>query len=164
MEWTYEKIAKWFDGYFKDVCKYQGSLDTVSNLKKYFSAEMELTMYTAPSSPPAASMSRDELLVSFIHPGLQEDIDPEHFAIDVKKMIVAVQFKIRFTDKPTDTKWKPIQASAHYHLAVDENKDLKIIRIFYWTEKLPEDLFDFWANHRERAFRQYALGYIHSKP
>ena len=164
MEWTYDNIAKWFDRYFEDVCKYQGSLETVPNLKKYFSPEMELTMYTAPSSPPPASMSRDELLISFVHPGLQEDIAPEHFAIDVKKMVVAVQFKIRFTDKPTGTKWQPVQASAHYHLAVDENRDLKITRIFYWTEKLPDDLFDFWIAHRERAFRHHALSYINSKP
>jgi hypothetical protein len=164
MEWTYDKIAKWFDGYFEDVCKYQGSLETVPNLKKYFSSEMELTMYTAPSSPPPVSMSRDELLISFVHPGLQEDIAPEHYAIDVKKMIVAVQFKIRFTDKPSGTKWQPVQASAHYHLSVDENRDLKITKIFYWTEKLPEDLFGFWAAHRERAFRHCALGYINSKP
>lgn len=163
MEWTYDKIAKWFDGYFEDVCKYQGGPETVPNLKKYFSAEMELMMYTAPSSPPPVSMSRDDLLISFIHPGLQEDIAPEHLAIDVKKMIVAVQFKIRFTDKPTGTKWRPVQASAHYHLAVDENQYLKIAKIFYWTETLPDDLFDFWARHREKALRQCTLSYIHSK-
>jgi hypothetical protein len=163
MEWTYENIAKWFENYFEDVCRFQGSLETVPKLMKYFSADMELTLYNAPSTPPALSMSRDELLISFVHPGLQEDIAPKHIAIDVGKMIVAVQFEIRFADRPTGTKWRPIQASAHYHLSVDANRDLKIARIFYWTEALPEDLFGFWAEHRDRALRDCALNYIRSK-
>ena len=78
-------------------------------------------------------------------------------------MIVAVQFKIRFMDKPTGTKWQSIEASAHYHLTADKNQGLKISKIYYWTEKLPEDLFDFWSRHREKALRQYALSYINSK-
>ena len=163
MEWTYDKIVKWFNVYFEDVCRYQGSLETVPNLKKYFAADLEFMMYTAPSSPPGLSMSRDELLLSFVHPGLQEDVAPEHLAIDLKKMIVAVQFKIRFMDEPSGTKWRSIQASAHYHLAVDKNQDLKILKIYYWTEKLPEDLFDFWSRHREKALRQCAWSYINSK-
>ena len=163
MEWTYDEVAKWFEGYFEDVCKYQGNLETVPNLRKYFAQDLELTMYTAPSSPPALSMSLDELLISFVHPGLQEDIAPQYLAIDLNKMIVAVQFKIRFMDKPSGTKWRSIQASAHYHMAVDESRDLKISKIFYWTETLPEDLFDYWSKHREKAFRQCALDYIHSK-
>ena len=163
MEWTYDSIKKWFDAYFEDVCISQGDLETVTNLKKYFSADLELMMYTAPSSPPARLMSRDDLLISFVHPGLQENIVPLHFAIDANQMIVAVQFEIRFTDKPSGTKWQPVQASAHYHLLVDENRDLKIRRIFYWTEALPEDLFDYWTHHRENALRQHALNYLNSE-
>lgn len=164
MEWTYDSISKWFDDYFEDVCKNQGDLETVPHLKKYFTADLELMMYTAPSSPPGKLMSRDELLISFVHPGLYEDITPRHFAIDVKQMIVAVQFEICFMDKPSGTKWQPLQASAHYHLMVDGNRDLKIRRIYYWTEALPIDLFDFWARHRENALKQLALSYINSKP
>jgi hypothetical protein len=164
MEWTYDSIAKWFEGYFEDVRKSQGDLETAPNLKKYFSSDMELMMYTAPSSPPGKRMSRDDLLISFVHPGLYEDIVPRHYAIDVNRMIVAVQFEIHFMDRPSGTDWQPLQASAHYHLIVDENKDLRIRRIFYWTEALPEDLFDFWSRRREEAFRQHALLYINLKP
>jgi hypothetical protein len=163
MEWTYDEIAQWFEKYFEAVCKYQGSIDTVSNLKEYFSADLELLMYTAPSSPPAVSMSRDELLISFIHPGLQEDIVPRNYAIDTKKLIVAVQFTIHFVDKPTVRKWPPIQASAHYHLIVDANRELKIAKIFYWTDKLPEDLFGIWGERREEALKNCVLQSIHSK-
>jgi len=163
MEWTYENISKWFDAYFEDVRKSQGALETVPNLRKYFTSDMELMMYTSPSPPPRKPMSRDALLISFVHPGLHEDIVPHCYAIDVKQKIVAVQFEIRFADKPSGTTWAPLQASAHYHLIVDENKDLKIRRIYYWTEALPEDLFVIWAERRNEAFTQHALSFINAQ-
>ena len=125
---------------------------------------MELMMYTAPSAPSGKTMTRDMLLISFIHPGLQEDIVPRYYAIDVKRMIAAVQFEIRFTDKPSDMKWAPLQASAHYHLIVDESGELKIRRIYYWTEVLPGDLFEIWAKRREEALTKHALNFINGKP
>jgi len=164
MEWNYDRITGWFDNYFEAVSRSQGNLETVPNLKKYFAANLEFTMFTGPSSPPSIRMSRDELLVSFVHPGLHEGIVRKHIAIDVRKMIVAVQFEIHFMDKPSETEWRPLQASAHYHLDVDENEDLKIIRIYYWTEPLPKDLFDYWGLRREEAFRKHALDYINAMP
>jgi hypothetical protein len=163
MELTYENISKWFDAYFEDVRKSQGDLETVPNLKKYFTSDMELMMYTSPSPPPRKPMSRDALLISFIHPGLHEDITPGCYAIDVKRMIVAVQFEIRFADKPSGTKWAPLQASAHYHLVIGENGDLNIRRIYYWTEALPGDLFQIWAQRRNDALTRHALSYINAK-
>ncbi len=160
MELTYENVLKWFDGYFEDVRKNQGDLKTVPNLRKYFTPDLELMMYTAPSAPPAKAMSRDALLVSFVHPGLQEDIVPNYYAVDLTKMIVAVQFEIRFSDIPSGKTWAPLQASAHYHLVADENKELKIKRILYWTEALPGDLFEYWAKHREEALTAHALRFI----
>ncbi len=163
MEWTYDNISRWFDAYFEDVRKNQGDLKTVPNLKKYFASDMELMMYTSPAPPPRKPMSRDALLLSFVHPGLQEDILPGFYAIDVKRMIIAVQFEIHFGDKPSGTKWAPLQASAHYHLVIDENRELKIRRIYYWTEALPEDLFEIWAQRRNEALSRHALEYINEK-
>jgi hypothetical protein len=160
MEWTYENISKWFDGYFEEVRISQGNLETVPKLKKYFTNDMELMMYTAPSAPPRKPMTRDALLISFIHPGLQEDIVPRCYAIDLKQMIVAVQFEIRFADKPSEMKWAPLQASAHYHLVMDEGGNLKIRRIYYWTETLPGNLFEIWAKRREEALTQHAVNFI----
>jgi hypothetical protein len=45
-------------------------------------------------------------------------------------------------------------------LIVDENKDLKVRRIHYWTEALPTDLFDVWAKRREEALTKLGLKYI----
>ena len=163
MEYTYEKVTKWFDQYFEDVRNYQGNLETVPNLKRYFAPDFELMMYTAPSSGPREPMSRDALLMSFVHPGLQEDILPHSYAVDLKQMIVAVQFEIRFTDKPSGTAWAPIQASAHYHLTLNKRNELVIRRIYYWTEALPAQIFEFWARRRDEALTKHAMNYINSK-
>ena len=108
-------------------------------------------------------MSRDALLISFVHPGLFEEIIPKYYVIDLKQMIVAVQFEIRFSDEPSAKEWDPIQASAHYHLFVDESGDLKIRQIHYWTEALPRDLFEYWAKYRGEALAKIAAGFINTK-
>jgi len=162
MEVTYENVLEWFENYFDEICKYQGDLNTVPKLKKLFTSDLELTMYSVPSPQPREPMTRDALLMSFVHPGLQEDLTPRYYSIDVKQLIVVVQFEICFNDKPSGKTWDPLQASAHYHLIVDENRDLKIRKINYWTEPLPEDLFGYWAKHKDEALADYAMGYINS--
>ena len=162
MEVTYENLLEWFENYFDEINKYQGDLKTVPKLKKFFAPDLELTMYSIPSSQPRESMTRDSLLMSFVHPGLQEDLIPRYYAVDVKQLIVFVHFEIRFSDKPSGKTWEPLQASAHYHLIFDENKDLKIRKINYWTEPLPEDLFEYWTKRRDEALADYAMDYLNS--
>ncbi len=163
MELTYENVSKWFDVYFEDVHKNQGDLETVPRLRKYFDPDLELTMYTGPGSPPAKSMSRDALLISFVHPGLFEEIIPKYYVIDLRQKIVVVQFEIRFLDESSGKEWDPVQASAHYHLAVDENAEPKIRRIHYWTEALPSTVFDYWARYREEAMAKLAAEFINAQ-
>jgi hypothetical protein len=162
MEVTYENVLEWFKNYFDEINKYQGDLKTVPKLKKFFAPDLELTMYSIPSPQPREPMTRDALLMSFIHPGLQEDLIPRYYSVDVKQLIVFVHFEIRFSDKPSGKIWDPLQASAHYHLIVDENRDLKIQKINYWTEPLPEDLFEYWTKRRDEALADYAMDYINS--
>jgi hypothetical protein len=164
MELTCENVMKWFGGYFEDVCRNQGDLETVPKLGKYFTSDFELMMYTAPSPPPTKPMSRDALLMSFVHPGLHEEIVPRCYVVDVKQMIVVVQFEIHFSDKPSGKNWPALQASAHYHLSADENKELKIRRIHYWTEALPGDIFEYWTKRRDEALQKHAISYINGSP
>lgn len=165
MEFDYENTVKWFDTYFEDVNKYQGMLETIPNLKKYFTSDFEFMMYTAPDfvKPP---LSREDLLMLFLHPGLHEKLTPQYYVVDVKRMIVVVQFEILFTDKPSGKVWPALQASAHYHLILDENKDLKIKKIQYWTESAPpedfESLFDLWNGSKNKALMEHAIEYINT--
>ena len=102
--------------------------------------------------------------MSFVHPGLLEELIPRTYVVDLQQMVVVVQFEIRFRDVPSGTTWPPLQASAHYHLVPDAHTDLKIQAIKYWTEALPPDLMELWARRREEAFAGHALRYIQSRP
>ena len=167
MEVTYENMLKWFDVYFEDVNNNQGPLEKVVNLKKYFTSDFEFMMYTAPSffEPP---LSREELLMLFVHPGLHEALRPQHYVVDVKQMMVVVQFELQFTDEPSGKEFPPKQASAHYHLILEENKDLKIKKIQYWTESSPPDvmapMYALWTEYREKALTDLGMDFINSRP
>lgn len=160
MEPTYNNIVKWFAAYFEAVRKSQANLETVPNLKRYFVSDLEMALYTSPSGK--LSMSRDALLMSFVHPGLYEEIVPQYYVIDVIQMIVVVHFEIRFKDEPSDKTWAPLQASAHYHLTIDENNEPIIRKIHYWTEALPGDLLELWAKRRDEALTKYAMLFINA--
>ena len=103
----------------------------------------------------------------FLHPGLHEKLTPQYYVVDVKRMIVVVLFEILFTDKPSGKVWPALQASAHYHLILDENKDLKIKKIQYWTESAPpedfESLFKVWNGSKNKALMEHAIEYINTK-
>jgi hypothetical protein len=165
MDLTYESLSKWLDVYFEDVNKSQGAIERVVNLKKYFSPDFEFWMYTAPPfvHPP---LSREELLMLFIHPGLHEGLVPQYYVIDVKRMIAVVQFEIRFVDEISGTTFPPKQASAHYHLVLDEKGDLKIKKIQYWTQSSPADvmapMYKAWNDYKEKALADLAMKYINS--
>jgi hypothetical protein len=163
MEVTYKNILGWFDTYFKDVNKNQGPLERVVNLKKYFTSDFEFIMYTAPPffKPP---LSRDGLFMLFVHPGLHETLRPQYYVVDVKRMIVVVQFELQFTDEPSGKAWPPKQASAYYHLTVDETGDLKITKIQYWTESSPPDvtapMYALWKEYRAKALTDLGMDFI----
>ncbi len=167
MEVTYENVVKWFNTYFKDVNKNQGPLELVGSLKKYFTPDFEFMMYTAPPffKPP---LSREELLMLFVHPGLHEKLTPQYYVIDVERMIVVVQFEIRFTDQKSGKAFPPKQASAHYHLTVDETGDLKIRKIQYWTQSSPPDvvapMYELWNKYKEKALTDLAMDFIKKRP
>jgi len=165
MEVTYENVAKWFDGYFKEFNKSAGPLETTPKMQKFYAPDLEFWMYTAPGfvDPP---MSREGLLMNMLHPGLHEELTPQYYVIDLKRMIAVIQFQIQFTDKPSGKVWPARQASAHYHLALDENKELKVKKIQYWTEiSLDNDttMMDLWNKYRDEALTKLGNDWIKAK-
>ena len=69
-------------------------------------------------------------------------------------MIVVVQFQLQFTDQKSKKVFPPKQASAHYHLILDENRKLQIKKIQYWTESSAPDvmapMYALWNEYREK--------------
>jgi hypothetical protein len=159
MEVTYDNIVKWFDAYYKDFNKSAGPSKTYRNMEKYFTPDLQFWPYNMAGT--TEGKSREDLLLSMVHPGLHEELTPREYVIDLKRMVVVVQFQLQFTDEPSGRVWPAKQASCHYHLALDKNKELKIKKIVYFTEraspketKSQEELMEIWAKYREKALKE----------
>jgi hypothetical protein len=159
MALTYDNVVKWFDDYYEAFNKSAGPLATVPNMEKYFAPDLQFWPYNMANTKQPSS--REELLMTMVHPGLHEELTPREYIVDLKRMVVVVQFQLQFTDEPSGRVWPAKQASAHYHLALDENKRLKIKKIVYFTERGSPDeaasqteLMVLWKKYREQALAE----------
>lgn len=159
MEWTYEKITKWFDDYYDDFNRSAGPLETAPNMEKYFTEDLEFWPYNMPGTTEPSS--REQLLMTMIHPGLHEELTPKEYAVDLKRMVVVVRFQLQFNDEPSGRVWPPKQASCHYHLVTDRDNNLKIKKIVYFTERASPDeaegqkeMMELWHKYRDQALKK----------
>jgi hypothetical protein len=153
MEVTYESITTWFNEYFRAFNKNAGPLATVPNMLQYFAADMEFWAYNMAGAERPSS--RADLLMTMVHPGLHEELTPREYIIDLKRLVTVVQFQLQFNDEPSGKVWPAKQASAHYYLTLDENKNLKIKKIVYFTEAgIPGEsgpMMELWMKYRLKA-------------
>jgi len=161
---SYEQIAGWLDEYFRAVNQNQGGLELVANSRRFFAEDLEFWMYTTNSvAGMPLPLNREQLLLSFVHPGLHEKITPNYYVIDVNTLKVVVQFQLAFRDVESGTDWQPRQASAHYHLKSDATGGLQIAKIQYWTEVAQDDfgpVLELWARGREKALTEFGIDYF----
>lgn len=151
MKMTYDNIVKWFDNYFAYFNKNAGALESVPNMTRYFTPDLEFWAYNQVGPKPS---SREQLLMTMVHPGLHEHLTPRGYVIDLKQLIVVVQFQVQFSDKPSGRVWPAKQASTHYHLVLDENQELKIEKILYFMELRPPEESSYrelWMKYRDEA-------------
>jgi hypothetical protein len=154
-----QQIADWLDAYFQAANDKQGPIESVAGLRPYFADDLQFWMFTPPPfiTPP---LSRDELLMTFVHPGIHEQLTPKSYAIDVETMEAVVQFELCFTHRASGKSWRPLQASAHYDLRADDKGGIIIGRIQYWTESHRagddfESLFELWNRDKEQALIEF---------
>jgi hypothetical protein len=167
MEFTYENAAKWFENYFSAFNKNAGPLETVPEMMKFFTPDLEFWSFNMPAGSVPRPSSRDQLLMTMVHPGLHEHLEPREYIIDLKRMMVVVQFQLSFIDEVSGTKWPPKQASAHYYLVPDDNTGFKIKKIQYFTEaSVPETTSptsrELWKKYKEKALEELATNWIKS--
>jgi hypothetical protein len=156
MELIYDNIMEWFDNYFEAFNKNAGPFKTVPNMEKYFTPDLEFWSYNMPDVKRPSS--REDLLMTMVHPGLYEELTPREYVVDLRQLIVVAQFQLQFTDEPSGKVWPAKQASAHYHLVRDGQTGLKIKKILYFTEyRSPEEtgnLRELWKNYRDKALQE----------
>jgi hypothetical protein len=152
---TYSGIKKWFDAYFATFNRDAGPLATVVNMKKFFTDDLEFWGYHLAEERPS---NRETLLTSMVHPGLHEHLTPLEYAIDLKKMIVVVNFRVQFSDQNSGKVWPPKLTSTHYHLTLNERNELQIKKIIYFMEHRPPEESDYrplWTSYREKEFAEH---------
>jgi hypothetical protein len=156
LEFTYDAAVQWFDAYFRFFNKYSGPLETVPNMEKFFTADLEFWPFNMPNTEQP--LSREQLLMTMVHPGLHEILTPREYVVDLERMVVVVHFQLQFKDDASGRVWPARQASAHYYLVMDDNKNIKIKKIVYFTEAhAPDDhkvLREIWAKYREQALAE----------
>jgi hypothetical protein len=151
---TYNALLKWFEAYFEAFNNNAGPLATVVKMKDYFTPDFEFWPYNQPGERPR---SREALLMTMVHPGLHEHLTPLEYAVDLKQMIVVVQFQLQFSDQISGKFWPPKQASAHYHLLLDKNDQPKIKKILYFMEHRPPEESGYrklWEQYREKELAE----------
>jgi len=160
-----EQIADWLDGYFEAVNSNQGALEVVGRSRKYFSPDLKFTMYTATTPEMRRPLNREQLLMTFVHPGLHERLTPNYYVIDAEALRAVVQFSLVFRDEASGKEWPVKQASAHYQLESGPSGELLIAEIQYWTEIFGDEfrpMFQLWHRARDEALTesksQYARG------
>ena len=153
MEFTYDNVKTWFDNYFQTFNENEGNPETVPNMRKFFTPDLEFFSYNVPYDRPA---SLEGLLRAMEHPGFSEAFTPQDYVIDEKRMVVVAHLILQFTEKSTGEVFPARHASAHYYLVQDENNDLKITKILYFTEFTPPgepSIMERMRKYREEAGR-----------
>ena len=159
MEFTHDNVRKWFEDYFADFNRCNGDPKKVPNMEKYFAAELEFWPYNMANTTQPST--REDLLMTMIHPGLHEELTPLEYVVDLKRLVVVVRFQLQFNDEPSGKVWPAKLASCHYHLTQDENGELKITKIVYFTERASADeaagqaeMMELWHKYREQALAE----------
>ena len=136
MEFSYDNMVKWMDNYFRDYNKYAGDPKTLPNMLKYYIPDIQLLSYTLNAQRPN---NLDKILQSMLHLGLHEEFTPNYYVVDTKRKVVVVQMRNQFTEEAIKKSYPPKQLSVHYYLVQDQNKEIKINKILFFTEARPSN-------------------------
>jgi hypothetical protein len=148
MEITYETIVKFMQGYCKDFVAYAQSPETTHHMHAYFDPDVEFIPYTAEALAPVKG--RDKFLyIMTLHPSVKESIEPEDIIVDERRKIAVLLLKAKLLDAKTDKVLGEKHYFPLYQLTVDENNSLKIKKILFWEEVLPEGGVDFGEIFRQ---------------
>jgi hypothetical protein len=151
MELTYENMVNFMDTYFKDYNKYGGDPKTLPNMLKYYVPEIELHSFTLNAVRP---FYLDGILGAMTHPGLHEEFTPRYYVVDERRKVVVIQLMNQFTEESTNKSYPSKELSVHYYLTQDKNRDIKIYKIFFFTEPRPPDeanVMELMKKYREAA-------------
>jgi hypothetical protein len=146
MEITYDSIVKWMQDYFKVYSMYGQAAETAHRLDDYFTPDLEFTPYIAALGGPQKPIaSRDDFLSTAIsHPSWYEVLTPVDTAVDERRLVVVVMFKLQVIDKKAQQVVVEKSAMSHYQLVREDGDALKISKIKFFWEVMPPGVPEFY--------------------
>ena len=152
MELDYESIVKFMNDYLRDFSTLGQDPKTRDEIKKYYAPDLE-TVPMAPGVRP--SVSREQFLRRVTeHPGLRETMTPLELIIDDRRKAVVAFMKVELRDEATGEVLSAIHMSGHYHLILDEDKNIRIKKLMAFSERLPDgtpSIRDIMAQRRGKS-------------
>ena len=140
MELTYDNILKFMKDYFKAFLEYGQDPKTAHRMEDYFAPDLEFFPYIAGNAPVSG---RDKFLkLMSSHPSSLERLTPDDIMVDEKRGAAVVLLKTEIIDAKTGEVLVTKMYHPLYQLGLDENKTIKIKKILFFEEVLPQGTLD----------------------
>jgi len=143
---TYDNILSWMKEYFKVYSTYGQDSKTANRMNDYFAPDLRFIPYIAAiGGSEGGFFSRDEFIrTAKSHSSWYERLIPDDITIDERRHTVVVLFRMEVVDAAKNEIAIRKSALAHYQLILDENRDIKINKILFFWETLPEGSKEFY--------------------
>ena len=135
MELTYDNILKFMKEYFPAYNRYAQYPETTCRMLDYFAPDLEFVPYVAGLEHTTSAGEFLRLMSS--HPSSYETITPEDIFIDVKRKVVVVLARTEVVDRKNGEVVVRKRYLPRYHLALDDNGNIKIKKLIFFWEVLP---------------------------
>ncbi len=162
---TREQIATWLDVYFEAANDNQGAMESVARAQQVLRrTTSQFWMYTPPPfmTPP---LSREELLMTFVHPGHPRAAHPQ--LLRHRRGDPAGGRAVRAAVHPHGVGKDLARAAGERPLPPERRAATAgsvIGKILYWTQSHPDpvgddfgSLFTLWGNAKEQALVEFGM-------
>lgn len=151
MQFTYDDIVQYMQDYFETFNTYGQNPDTVHRLDDYYMPDLEFIPYVAQIG--GGVKGREEFYgILLSHPSGYEKLTPLDIVVDERRLVAVVLIKAEILDSKTGKQLVTKHYFVRYPLIVDENNTLKITKIQFFWEVLPEgamEVDDVFARDRK---------------
>lgn len=146
MELTYDTILAWMKRYFDTYSKYGQKPETAEKMVEFFAPDLRFIPYIAGIGGPEGGFHSAKQFIDTArsHPAWYERLIPDDITIDDRRHTVVVLFRMEVVDAAKNEIAIRKSALAHYQLALDEKKNIKIKKILFFWEVMPEGFKEFY--------------------
>ena len=146
MELTYDNILAWMKRYFATYSEYGQKAETADKMLEFFAPDLRFIPYIAGIGGPEGGFHSAAEFVETAkhHPSWYERLIPDDITIDERRNTVVVLFRMEVVDTAKNEITIKKSALAHYQLALDGNQDIRINKILFFWETLPEGSKEFY--------------------